>query len=316
MTATRRVSIATLLAMTVAVTACGAQGNSDTGTDVKQVSMDEQQATQRAGEIVRQAVDGMSPKPILRQIGPSAVGACVADDHDSRERAQLSLSYQLTGVPGTEAKNLVRQARDAWVKQGYEFQSSDGDGDWSDPFPSVDMRTKTDDFWMGAVTGVVDRAKGDGLAAITVTSPCFDPVAGSETAGASPASTRTDPEPHRRVLRHSSRIYDALQVPYAPTRLDRELRVVEESDGDVSIHHAWSTAPLAPDQMLQAMRRAREYFAGTGWAVRDVAPPEAASALIARFSEDGSLAQVVPAATGGIRVAVTTPAAPMAVADA
>ncbi|MFI1365753.1 hypothetical protein [Streptomyces griseochromogenes] len=134
--------------------------------------MDDQQATKRAEEIIHQAVDGMSPKPILKRTGLRPVGACLADDHSVGERQQVTLSYQLTGVPGTEAKKLVRQARDAWVKHGYKFQ--DSDGDWSDPFPSVDMRTPSDDFWMTVLTGVVDKAKGEGLAAISVTSPCFD----------------------------------------------------------------------------------------------------------------------------------------------
>ena len=41
--------------------------------------------------------------------------------------------------------------------------------------PPVEMHTKPDDFSMGAVTGVMEKQKGEGLAAITVTSPCFLP---------------------------------------------------------------------------------------------------------------------------------------------
>ncbi len=170
-------AVASLAALALATTACGSeqdgQGKHDKATS-KPVTMDEEQATKRAEEIIHQAVDGMSPKPTLKRIGPEPVGPCVArDDHGSDDRLQLSLSYQLTGVPGSAAKKLVRQARDAWVKQGYTFQ--DSDEDWSKPFPSVDMRTEPDDFWMDAVAGVVDRAKGEGLASVGVTSPCFTP---------------------------------------------------------------------------------------------------------------------------------------------
>ncbi|MGW0555184.1 hypothetical protein ACWDZ6_13400 [Streptomyces sp. NPDC002926] len=285
---------------------------------MKQVSMDEQRATQRAGEIVRQAVDGMSPKPILKQIGPSAVGACVADDHDSRGRAQLSLSYQLTGVPGTEAKNLVRQARDAWVKQGYDFQSSDGDGDWSDPFPSVDMRTKTDDFWMGAVTGVVDRAKGEGLAGITVTSPCFLPPGKSSTSStADPVALdapQTDDPAERRALDHSSRIYEALQVKSAPTQEGEGLRTVQDA-ADTSAHHTWSTQPLTTTETVRALARAQEYFEGAGWNVRHVQTGAGTPAVVALHVEEGTVAQLAPSTTGAVRVAVTTPVLRPASAD-
>ncbi|MEW2080702.1 hypothetical protein [Streptomyces sp. NPDC005283] len=192
--------------MTVAVTACGLKG--DGGTTRKQVTMDEQQAIDRAEEIINQAVDGMSPKPTLERVGPAAVGPCLATDHGSDNRVQVVLSYKLTGVPGSQAKNLVRQARDAWVKLGHKFNPSDGD--WSDPFPSVDMRTESDDFWIDATTGVVDRAKGEGLASLGVTSPCFlPPKQSSKSSTADPVALdalQTDAPAHRRVLDHSSRI--------------------------------------------------------------------------------------------------------------
>ncbi|WP_237409175.1 hypothetical protein [Streptomyces sp. M2CJ-2] len=133
--------------------------------------MDEQQATKRAEEVIHQAVDGMSPQPTLKRTGLRSVGPCLADDHATGERVQVHITYQLTDVPGDAAKKLVRQARDVWVKHGYEFQGSDAD--WSAPFPSVSMRTVPDDFWMTALTGVVDRAKTEGLASVSVTSPCF-----------------------------------------------------------------------------------------------------------------------------------------------
>lgn len=165
---TRTTAVVAVLTAAVASAGCGGGG----GTGSTRVVMNEQRATERAEGIVYQAVDGMSPSPTLQRTGLNPVGACLADEHGAGERRQVTLSYQLTGVPGTEAKQLVRQARDAWVRRGYTFQSSDAD--WSDPFPAVNMRTVPDDFWMTALTGVVDKAKGEGRAAITVTSPCFD----------------------------------------------------------------------------------------------------------------------------------------------
>lgn len=149
---------ALLAAMAVVVTACGAQR--DGGESPKQVTMNEQQATDRAEEIVHQAVDGMSPTPTLERTGPETVGPCIArDDHGPDDRLQVTLFYKLTGVPGSEAKSLVLQARDAWLKQGYKYNSSDQE-DMSGAFPWVSMRTEPDDFWMEGITGVLDRAKG------------------------------------------------------------------------------------------------------------------------------------------------------------
>lgn len=116
----------------------------------------------------------MSPKPRLKGSAqrPSA-HASPGVTADPDDRIQVMLSYEVTDVPGRDAKSLVRQARDAWVKRGYKFQSSDAN--WSQSFPIVNMRTEPDDFWMDAITGVVDREKGKGLATITVASPCFAP---------------------------------------------------------------------------------------------------------------------------------------------
>ncbi|MGW0555185.1 hypothetical protein ACWDZ6_13405 [Streptomyces sp. NPDC002926] len=193
--------------MTVAVTACGLQG--DGGTTPKQVTMDEQQAIDRAEEIIHQAADGMSPKPTLERTGPRPIGPCLASDGRSADdRVQVTLFYELTGVPGSEAKKLVLQARDAWLKLGYKSNSSDED--WADPFPRVGMRTEPDDYWMEAITGVVDRAKGEGLATLKVTSPCFlPPKQSSKSSTADPVALdalQTDAPAHRRVLDHSSRI--------------------------------------------------------------------------------------------------------------
>ncbi|MFD0376017.1 hypothetical protein [Streptomyces sp. NPDC127112] len=172
----KAIPAAALLAVVIVVTACGAQknGQESGGRTPKQVRMNEQRAIDRAEEIIHQAVDGMSPKPTLEPMGYMPVGACIArDDHRPDDRVQVTVIYKLTGVPGSEAQNLVRQARDAWLKQGYTYNS--GEDDWSTPFPAVYMRTEPDDFWMNAVTGVVDRARSEGLASLKVTSPCFLP---------------------------------------------------------------------------------------------------------------------------------------------
>ncbi|MEL5958617.1 Scr1 family TA system antitoxin-like transcriptional regulator [Streptomyces sp. CLV115] len=156
----------------------------------------------------------MSPAPTLERIGPAPVGPCIArDDHGPDDRVQVTVVYRLTGVPGREAQKLVRQP---------------------------------DDFWMDAMTGVVDRAKGEGLASIKVTSPCFLPP------GKSSASTAVDPaaleEPQaddparRRALGHSSRVYDVLRAGSAPTRPGEGLSTVRDESGS-SVH------------LLECMRR-------------------------------------------------------------
>ncbi|MEJ8648952.1 hypothetical protein WKI65_12840 [Streptomyces sp. MS1.AVA.3] len=281
----------------------------------KQIKMSEQQAVDRAEEIIHQAVGGMSPKPTLKPAGNST-GPCIAlDDHRSDDRVQVMRSYQLTGVPGNEAKKLVRQARDAWVKHGYRFTSSEADGDWSDPFPSVNMRTEPDNFSVEALTGVMDRKKGEGLAAITVTSPCFLPKA-SEKPPATPSAlhpVHNDERAERRVLAHSSRIYDALRAPYAPEQ-DSRARTVNDSDG-TWLHHAWSTAPLASDEIPQVMARAQKHFARTGWTLRSLVTRAGAPALVAFSTQDQTVAQITPSPSGSIRVAVTGPAVPVLRAD-
>ncbi|MEU7728674.1 hypothetical protein AB0B78_26080 [Streptomyces sp. NPDC040724] len=176
MTPRKAFPVAALLALTVTATACGEGA-------AKQAAMNEQQAVDRAEEIIRQAVDGMSPQPTLERMGHAPVGACIArDDHRPDDRVAVTVTYKLTGVPGAEAQNLVRQARDAWLKQGYKHNTS-GEVDWSSPFPTVYMRTGPDDFWMDAVTGVVDRAKGEGVASLAATSPCFLPPGKSKASG-------------------------------------------------------------------------------------------------------------------------------------
>jgi hypothetical protein len=297
-----------VLTMTVGMTACGSEqsGNTSNRTPPKQVTMDEQQATQRAEEVVHQAVDGMSPRPVLKRTGLRPVGPCLADDHSSGERVQVRITYQLTEVPGDAAKKLVRQARNSWVKRGYEFQGSDAD--WSDPFPSVSMRTVPDDFWMTALTGVVDRAKGEGLAAISVTSPCFD---ANSTTTTDPASFRTAPDvqAEHSALDHSSRLYDALRVPHAPTQREEGIGTYQNGR-DTYAHHSWSTQPLTAEEVVQAMTRAQLFFEATGWVVRHISTEDGTPAIIARNPENGSVAQLFPSADGVVRVAVTTSVAP------
>ncbi|MGW6944869.1 hypothetical protein ACWGF3_38490 [Streptomyces xanthophaeus] len=187
----RTIAAVALLAVVTAGTACGAKGDGrETGGRApQQATMNEQQATDRAEDIIRQAVDGMSPGPTPERMGSAPVGPCIArDDHGPDDRLAVTVTYRLTGVPGNEAQNLVRQARDAWLKQGHKRNTS-GEVDWSSPFPTVYMRTEPDDFWMDAVTGVVDRATGEGLASISVRSPCFlPPGKASAPAAAGPAA--------------------------------------------------------------------------------------------------------------------------------
>ncbi|MFG3590198.1 hypothetical protein [Streptomyces sp. NPDC047990] len=306
----RMVSAIALLCLTAALAACGTQhdGNGNGASKSKQATMHDKQVAARAEEIVHEAVDGMSPGPTLKRTGLRPLGACVArDDGGAEDRVQYRLTYQLTGVPGSKAKALVRHARDAWVKLGYKFQSSDAD--WSEAFPSVSMRTEPDDFWMTALTGVVDRAKGEGLAAISVTSPCFARAGGSTAESAALRRTQADDRAEHRALDHSSRIYEALQARHAAPRTGEGIGIHQDSEGRY-VHHAWSTQPLTEEETVQAMARARTYFESAGWTVRDVSTGAGVPAIVARNAEDQSVAQVAPSHTGIMRVAVTSPVAP------
>ncbi|MFD8954886.1 hypothetical protein ACFV0B_39170 [Streptomyces xanthophaeus] len=273
--------------------------------------MNEQQAVDRAEEIIRQAVDGMSAEPTLERTGPETVGPCIArDDHGPDDRLQVTLFYKLTGVPGTEAKNLVLQARDAWLKQGYKYNSSD-EKDMSGPYPWVSMRTEPDDFWMEGITGVLDRAKGEGIATLKVRSPCFlPPGKASASTAAGPAAWEGpqagDPA-RQRALGHSSRIYDALRAGPASGQPGEGLSTVRDESG-TSVHHTWSTEPLPEDERARAVARAQAYFQDAGWDVRQVPTPEGIPAVVAGHPGEHTLAQVAASATGAVRVAVTTPA--------
>ncbi|MER6317401.1 hypothetical protein ABT237_27085 [Streptomyces sp. NPDC001581] len=283
--------------------------------------MNEQQAIDRAEQIIRQAVDTMSPQPTLERFGPATIGPCIArDDSRSDDRLQATLFYKLTGVPGTEARNLVLQARDAWLKQGYKYNSSNEE-DMSGPFPWVSMRTEPDDFWMEGITGVVDRAKGEGLATLKVVSPCFLPPGKDKASGVAPASPAAFEAPSaddpatRRALAHSSRIYDALQVGSAPTQPGEGLSTVRDESG-ASVHHAWSTEPLPEGERAAAVARAQTFFQSAGWTVRRVPTVEGTPAVVAGHPGDRTVAQVATSTTGAVRVAVTTPATGPASADA
>ncbi|MFJ2439317.1 MULTISPECIES: hypothetical protein [unclassified Streptomyces] len=297
--------------MTTMVTGCGAQDGQETGGEApKQVTMDEQQAIDRAEEIIHQAVDGMSPEPTLERMGPAPVGPCVArDDHGSDDRVAVTVTYKLTGVPGAKAQNLVRQARDAWLKQGYKYNTS-GEVDWSGSFPTVYMRTESDDFWMDAVTGVVDRAKGEGLASLKVTSPCFLPPEKTSASTAADSAALKDPQAddsaRHRVFGHSSRIYDVLRVRPAPTQPGEGLSTVQDESG-TSVHHTWSSEPLPEDETVRALARVQAYFQSAGWIVRHVPTGEGIAAAVARHPEESTIVQVAASTTGAVRIAVTMP---------
>ncbi|MGW2864320.1 hypothetical protein [Streptomyces sp. NPDC001205] len=266
--------------------------------------MDEQQASKRAEEIVHQAVDGMLPKPTLKRVGPAPVGPCLADDNSSASgRKQVALTYQLTGVPGSEAKRLLRHVRDAWAKEGYTFASADAD--WNDPFPKIHLRTPKDDFWMDGIIGPTNKEAGEGIVAISVTSPCFAGSRGTRTA-ANPAAYGTPPgtsDSERRVLEHSSRIYESLGVRHQPQAGDGVSRV--EDGVDVLTHHTWSTVALGREELRSAIQRGRDGLGKTGWAVRSLPTEGDQEMLVARHPEDGSLARVAASVDGTIRVAIT-----------
>ncbi|MFE9116908.1 hypothetical protein [Streptomyces sp. NPDC007172] len=277
-----------LAAVALILTGCGTE-KSD-GTTPGQVSMDDQQAIARAEEILHQAVDGMTPRPILKVVRPASVGPCLAhDDHTEDDRVQVRLGYQLTGVPGTAAKSLVKQADEAWRKRGYAYQPSAGAPDWSDPFPTVYLRTKNDDFWMDATAGVLDRAKGEGLAAVTVTSPCF--AGGSATPAAHAASLHAplaDSTAQRRVLAHSSRMHEALRAPHAQIP-GEGLTPVNDHRGRAFLHHTWSAKVAGHDAATRTLARGQAYFEAAGWVVRR----QGAAALRGLNPEDHSVAQIV-----------------------
>ncbi|MFF1490969.1 hypothetical protein [Streptomyces sp. NPDC058304] len=155
------VALVTLLALTATTAACAR----------KTADLTEQQARMRAEEIAQQAVAGMSPKPTLRQDHYSSSGCTT--EFGTAKLDQVSVDYRLEGVPPSAARDLVRQARDAWVALGYKFQSKGSDGDWSDPAAAVFMHTRPDDFSLSAQNSITDRSTGDGIAYITVRSPCY-----------------------------------------------------------------------------------------------------------------------------------------------
>ncbi|MFE2284150.1 hypothetical protein ACFXDJ_08255 [Streptomyces sp. NPDC059443] len=274
--------------------------------------MNEQQAVARADEIMQEAVAGMSPKPALKLSGSRSAGSCLSE-FGTTDRWQVTFSYQLMGVPGSAGKQLVRQARDAWVARGYTFESEKTDGDWSKPDTYVSMRTQGDDFRMTAGNGVTDETTGDGIAYLTVDSPCFPkPASGSPSPSAQGLSSQSpisaDEASEQRVLAHSSRIYDALRVPH-DAAAGAQLRT-GETEGVTYVHHAWTSEPLPADRAARAVARAQEYFAGADWRIR-----AAPGRLVALHPADETVAQLVSAPDGVLRIGVTGPAVPVVRAE-
>lgn len=284
------------LGLALALTACGGAGGQE------KVTLDEQQAVSRAEELVQQALVPMSPKPTLKRDGRYGADACLADSGAS-DRRQVHISYRFEGVPGSAGRQLVRQARDAWVTLGYKFQSAESDGNWSDPATSVHMRTEPDDYWMTIGNSVTDKTTGDGVAYITVTSPCYYPTP-TQNATPSPQALSADEASQQRVLAYSSRIYDTLGVAHAAAGGD-DLRAVE-NEGATYVHHAWSTEPLAADRTVRAIARAQAYLDGSGWRTRT-----APGRLVALHPSDETVAQLATGPDGRLQVGVTGRATPV-----
>ncbi|WP_405790423.1 hypothetical protein OG753_26715 [Streptomyces sp. NBC_00029] len=267
--------------------------------------MDDQQVIARAEQIVQQTLGVMSPKPTPKRDSRYGAGACLAD-YGKSDRRQVHISYRLEGVPGSAGRQLVRQARDAWVGLGYEFQSATSDRDWADPSTGVHMSTVPDDYWMTIQNSVTDPATGDGTAVLTITSPCYIPKSGAPTSPTPQSQSQSqsqfaDEVSKQAVLAHSSRIYDALRVRHDAAG-GEDLRTVE-NEGATYVHHTWSTEPLAEERAARALARAQEYFEGSGWRVRSVA-----GRLVALEPTDEVAAQLARADHGGLTVGVTGPA--------
>lgn len=146
--------------------ACGDSPNQQE----KELKTNTEQAISRARQIIHQATGHMTPRPTFELLNRS-IGKCLdPTDDGSENRAQVRLSYWLKEVPGNVPASLVKQARDAWVAIGYRVTQ---DGRWSDPFPTVNLRSVPDDFWMEATAGALKSGSTEGLASISVTSPCF-----------------------------------------------------------------------------------------------------------------------------------------------
>ncbi|WP_405529335.1 hypothetical protein OG592_15545 [Streptomyces avidinii] len=291
----RRMAVA-LTGLVFALSACAGPG------EQKKVMMDDQQVLARAGEIVQQTLGAMSPKPTPKRDGRYGAGACLADPGKS-DRQQVHISYRLEGVPGSAGRQLVREARDAWVERGFKFTSDTSDGDWSDPGTAVHMATVPDDYWLTISNSVTDRATGDGTAVLTVTSPCYFPTPG-ESASPSPQALSADGASLQRALGHSSRIHDSLRVRHAAAS-GAELRTIEH-EGATYVHHAWSTEPLPEDRAARAMARAHGYLEGAGWRVRSVP-----GRLVALNPADEVAAQLARADHGGLNVGITGPTTPV-----
>ncbi|AEW96305.1 hypothetical protein SCATT_39340 [Streptantibioticus cattleyicolor NRRL 8057 = DSM 46488] len=249
------------------------------GKNEKNLKMNEKQAAARAEEIVLQAVEGMRPKPRLEP-QMSMTGKCLDPmDGGSEDRVQVERSYWLKDVPGSVAADLVKQARDAWVAHGYKVQN---EREWDEPFPAVNMRTVPDDFWMSAEAGPLHKTGRDGLASITVTSPCFWPEPSPGASARSAAARRHD------VLDCSSRVYDALRA----TAVSRGEDVLQERpDPDrpgTLVHHAWQVDRVCLPEPGSAVPRVAGALRDLAFQVRTLGPdPAAPSGLLARHPQRG-----------------------------
>ncbi|MFD9219564.1 hypothetical protein ACFWDI_05925 [Streptomyces sp. NPDC060064] len=169
--------------------------------------MTEDEAAERADELVAQAVASMSPKPRLVGHDVSTRPCLDPSDGGSLDRVTVWRSYWLDGVPGGAGVSLVEQARDAWKEKGYVL---DRDVDKKAKSPSLHMKTSSDNFWLNAVAGDLGKGNGDTRASITVTSPCVQPAKSKKTKDGSELFGSAEIE--GRLLEYSSRVYDALDL--------------------------------------------------------------------------------------------------------
>ncbi|MEU8916778.1 hypothetical protein [Streptomyces nigrescens] len=98
-------------------------------------------------------------------------------DGGSKDRIFIERAYRLKGVPGKDGAQLVRQADTAWREQGHIRTSQ---RDLQSNFPTVNLRTKDNNFHLYAIAGVLDKNKGESAVTIGVTSACIWPDGTSE----------------------------------------------------------------------------------------------------------------------------------------
>jgi hypothetical protein len=178
---------------------CGSSGG--------EFKMTEDEAAERADELIAQAVASMNPKPRLVGHDVSTRPCLDPGDGGSEDRVTVWRSYWLDDVPGDAGVSLVEQARDAWSDKGYVL---DRDVDKKAKSPSLHMKTPSDNFWLNAVAGDLGKGNGDTRASVTVTSPCVEPTKSKKTEDGSDLFGSAEIE--GRLLGYSSRVYDALDI--------------------------------------------------------------------------------------------------------